>query len=124
MKGVQITYCLSQYNNPCNPLAHFDGTAEEILWSLDDDVDMVVMGAGTCGTISGVAHKIKERCPRCVVVGVDPYGSILAQPEHMNETDVQIYEVGKNTVVLNCFVNKQLKTYIFFNYIFRSTKIV
>ncbi|XP_026743191.1 cystathionine beta-synthase-like [Trichoplusia ni] len=92
-KEIPDAVILDQYNNPCNPLAHFDGTAEEILWSLDDDVDMVVMGAGTCGTISGVAHKIKERCPRCVVVGVDPYGSILAQPEDMNETDVQIYEV-------------------------------
>ncbi|KAH9639233.1 hypothetical protein HF086_014097 [Spodoptera exigua] len=81
------------YNNPCNPLAHYDGTAEEILWSLDDDVDMVVMGAGTSGTVSGVGHKIKERCPKCIVVGVDPYGSILAQPEELNKTDVQIYEV-------------------------------
>uniref|UniRef100_A0A2A4JN07 Cystathionine beta-synthase n=1 Tax=Heliothis virescens TaxID=7102 RepID=A0A2A4JN07_HELVI len=92
-KEIPDAVLLDQYNNPCNPLAHFDGTAEEILWSLDDEVDMVVMGAGTCGTISGVGHKIKERCPQCVVVGVDPYGSILAQPEHLNETDVQIYEV-------------------------------
>ncbi|XP_047033986.1 uncharacterized protein LOC124640314 [Helicoverpa zea] len=92
-KEIPDAVILDQYNNPCNPLAHFDGTAEEILWSLDDEVDMVVMGAGTCGTISGVGHKIKERCPQCVVVGVDPYGSILAQPEHLNDTDVQIYEV-------------------------------
>ncbi|KAJ8714041.1 hypothetical protein PYW08_007661 [Mythimna loreyi] len=92
-KEIPDAVLLDQYNNPCNPLAHFDGTAEEILWSLDDDVDMVVMGAGTSGTISGVGHKIKERCPQCVVVGVDPYGSILAQPEELNESDVQIYEV-------------------------------
>ncbi|KAI8425012.1 hypothetical protein MSG28_006899 [Choristoneura fumiferana] len=84
---------LDQYNNPCNPLAHYDGTAEEILWSLDDAVDMVVLGTGTSGTVSGVAHKVKERCPRCVVVGVDPYGSILAQPEELNQSDVQTYEV-------------------------------
>ncbi|OWR46579.1 cystathionine-beta-synthase, partial [Danaus plexippus plexippus] len=83
---------LDQYNNVCNPLAHYDGTAEEILWSLENDVDMVVIGAGTCGTISGVAHKIKEKCPKCVVVGVDPYGSILAQPEELNESDVMVVE--------------------------------
>lgn len=88
-----------QYNNVCNPLAHYDGTAEEILWSLDNDVDMVVIGAGTCGTISGVAHKIKEKCPKCVVVGVDPYGSILAQPEELNESDVMVYEV-KDFIVI------------------------
>ncbi|XP_063539394.1 cystathionine beta-synthase-like [Cydia strobilella] len=84
---------LDQYNNPCNPLAHYDGTAEEILWALDDAVDMVVMGAGTSGTVSGVAHKLKERCPACTVVAVDPYGSILAQPEELNHSDVDMYEV-------------------------------
>ncbi|XP_047994464.1 uncharacterized protein LOC125232741 [Leguminivora glycinivorella] len=84
---------LDQYNNPCNPLAHYDGTAEEILWALDDAVDMVVMGAGTSGTVSGVAHKLKERCPACTVVAVDPYGSILAQPEELNHSDIDMYEV-------------------------------
>lgn len=85
---------MTQYNNASNPLAHYDGTAEEILWSLDNDVDMVVLGAGTCGTISGIAHKIKEKCPKCVVVGVDPHGSVLAPPDKLNENDVEIYEVG------------------------------
>ncbi|CAH0756422.1 unnamed protein product [Diatraea saccharalis] len=92
-KEIPDAVVLDQYNNPCNPLAHYDSTAEEILWSLDDDVDMVVMGAGTSGTASGVGHKIKERCPNCVIVGVDPYGSILAQPDEVNVTDVQYYEV-------------------------------
>ncbi|CAH2233684.1 jg19340 [Pararge aegeria aegeria] len=92
-KEIPNAVLLDQYNNVCNPLAHYDGTAEEILWSLDDDVDMVVIGAGTCGTISGIAHKIKERCPKCIVVGVDPHGSILAQPEDLNASDVQMYEV-------------------------------
>lgn len=92
-KEIPHAIILDQYNNPCNPLAHYDGTAEEILWALDDAVDMVVIGAGTSGTISGVGHKIKERCPDCVIVGVDPYGSILAEPEVLNESDVQVYEV-------------------------------
>lgn len=92
-KEIPDAVILDQYNNPCNPLAHYDGTAEEILWSMDDDIDMVVIGAGTCGTVSGIAHKIKERCPKCQIVGVDPYGSILAQPEELNKTDVQVYEV-------------------------------
>jgi cystathionine beta-synthase len=41
--------------------------------------------AGTGGTITGVARKIKERCPACIIVGVDPVGSILAEPEAMND---------------------------------------
>lgn len=75
-------------------MAHYDTTAEEILWSLDDDLDMIVLGAGTCGTVSGIGQKIKERCPKCVVVGVDPYGSILAEPESLNASDVTYYEVS------------------------------
>lgn len=71
-------HILDQYCNPSNPDAHFDGTAEEILADLKGKVDMVVMGAGTGGTITGVAKRIKQACPNCIVVGADPVGSILA----------------------------------------------
>ena len=56
-------------------------------------VDMVVMGAGTGGTVSGIGRKLKEKCPECIVVGVDPLGSILAEPENLNRTDVTYYDV-------------------------------
>lgn len=46
--------------------------------------DYVVMTAGTGGTITGVARKIKERLPSCRIVGVDPHGSILALPDSLN----------------------------------------
>ena len=54
---------------------------------------MVVLGAGTGGTVSGIGRKLKEKCPECIVVGVDPEGSILAQPECLNKTDVTYYDV-------------------------------
>jgi cystathionine beta-synthase len=54
---------------------------------------MVVATAGTGGTISGIGRKLKERCPKCILVGVDPMGSILAQPESLNKSDVTFYEV-------------------------------
>jgi len=84
---------LDQYRNPGNPLAHYDTTAEEILEQCDGKVDMVIMGAGTGGTISGIGRKIKEKCPDCIVVGVDPLGSILAEPENLNRTEVSYYDV-------------------------------
>lgn len=56
-----------QYRNPGNPLAHYDTTAEEILEQCGGNVSMVVMGAGTGGTITGVARKIKEKLPDCKV---------------------------------------------------------
>lgn len=75
---IPHSHILDQYANPSNPQAHYDGTAEEILRDLDGRVDMIVMTAGTGGTISGVAKKIKEHAPKCVIVGVDPFGSVLA----------------------------------------------
>jgi len=70
-------HILDQYSNPSNPEAHYDTTAQEILDDLGGEVDMVVMGAGTGGTITGVARRIKEVRPECIIVGADPVGSIL-----------------------------------------------
>jgi len=81
---IASSHILDQYSNPSNPLAHYDGTAEEIIKQCNGKVDMVVLTAGTGGTITGVAGKIKEKIPHCIVVGVDPQGSILAQPDSLN----------------------------------------
>uniref|UniRef100_A0AAQ5YXT8 Cystathionine beta-synthase n=1 Tax=Amphiprion ocellaris TaxID=80972 RepID=A0AAQ5YXT8_AMPOC len=90
---IPNSHILDQYRNPSNPLAHYDTTAEEILEQCDGKVDMLVVGAGTGGTITGVARKLKERCPNIKIVGVDPEGSILAEPEELNKTDKTQYEV-------------------------------
>eukprot|EP00753_Platysulcus_tardus_P005571 PLAT13485.1.p1 GENE.PLAT13485.1~~PLAT13485.1.p1 ORF type:complete len:540 (+),score=283.02 PLAT13485.1:56-1621(+) len=82
---IENSHILDQYSNPSNPLAHYEGTAEEILEACDGRVDMLVLTAGTGGTIAGTARRIKEVCPDCIVVGVDPKGSILAEPEELNE---------------------------------------
>jgi len=83
---IPSSHILDQYENPSNPMAHYEGTAEEILYQCDGKVDMVVVGAGTGGTISGIARKLKERLGSSVtVVGVDPKGSILAVPDSLND---------------------------------------
>lgn len=92
-KEIPNSVILNQYTNSGNPLAHYDGTGTEILHQLDNKVDMIVMGAGTGGTISGVARKVKKECPNCVVVAIDPEGSSLARPKEMNKSNVIIYEV-------------------------------
>ena len=84
---IPNSHILDQYTNPSNPLAHYFGTAEEILEALDGRVDMVVAGAGTGGTITGIAKKLRERCPGVIVVGCDPKGSILAQPAALNRPE-------------------------------------
>jgi len=73
---IPRAHILDQYANPANPDAHYHFTAQEIIDDLPD-VDMVVMGVGTGGTITGVAKKLKEYNPAIKIIGVDPFGSIL-----------------------------------------------
>jgi cystathionine beta-synthase len=68
-----------QYDNPSNWQAHYRSTGPEIWDQTDGKITHFVAGMGTGGTISGTAKFLKERNPRCTVVGVDPEGSILAQ---------------------------------------------
>jgi cystathionine beta-synthase len=73
-------HILDQYANPDNPLAHYHGTGDEILEQCDGKLDMCVMTAGTGGTITGVARRLKEKIKGVRIIGVDPVGSILAGP--------------------------------------------
>jgi len=72
-------HILDQYANPSNPLAHIEGTAEELLRQCDGKIDAVVVSAGTGGTIAGIAYRLKQSLPNVKIIGVDPYGSILAE---------------------------------------------
>ena len=76
-KEIKDSHILDQYSNLNNPDAHYKYTAEEILNEFDNNLDMIVMGVGTGGTITGIAKKIKEKSPKTKIIGVDTYGSIL-----------------------------------------------
>merc|ERR1711998_193539 len=78
-------HVLDQYKNPGNPLAHYEGTAEEILEQTGGKLDYMIMSAGTGGTLTGTAKKPKEAVPGVEIVAVDPFGSILAVPDSMND---------------------------------------
>ena len=76
-KKLKNSHILDQYSNPSNPLAHYEGTAVEIIEDFNGMLDMIVMGAGTGGTISGVGKRLKEDIPNIKIIGADPIGSIL-----------------------------------------------
>jgi cystathionine beta-synthase len=83
--GTENGHILDQYANPSNPNAHYYGTAEEIIRQTGGKIDMLVAGAGTGGTITGIAKRLKEHNPNIQIVGVDPEGSILAVPDSLND---------------------------------------
>ncbi len=68
-------YMLQQFRNPANPLVHRQTTAEEIWNDTDGQVDFVIAGVGTGGTITGVAEVIKQRKPSFQAIAVEPKNS-------------------------------------------------
>ncbi|ELS32049.1 MULTISPECIES: cysteine synthase A [Pseudanabaena] len=68
-------YMLQQFKNLANPAIHRRTTAEEIWQDTDGQVDIVIAGVGTGGTITGVAEVIKERKPSFKAIAVEPLNS-------------------------------------------------
>jgi len=70
---------VGQYVNPDNTLAHYEGTAEEVWRQTGGRVDWLVLTLGTCGTLVGMARRLKERNAALKVVSVEP------QPRHAQQ---------------------------------------
>ncbi len=68
-------YMLQQFRNPANPRIHAQTTAEEIWHDTDGEIDILVAGVGTGGTITGVSQVIKQRKPSFQAIAVEPTSS-------------------------------------------------
>lgn len=87
-KEIPRAHILDQYTNVDNPRAHEFGTAEEIWEQTKGTVTAIVAGAGTGGTVSGIAKGIHKHNKDVKIIAADPYGSILALPETLNQGDL------------------------------------
>ena len=94
---------INQYFNPLNPEAHYQ-TGREIWEQTQGEITHVVVCSGTGGTISGIAHYLKEQNPRVQVLGVDAYGSAIKKYHETREFDpAEVYPykiegMGKNLI--------------------------
>jgi cysteine synthase len=68
-------FMLQQFRNPANPEIHRKTTAEEIWEDTDGEVDILIAGVGTGGTITGIAEAIKQRKPSFQAIAVEPSNS-------------------------------------------------
>jgi cystathionine beta-synthase len=82
-------FFVNQFANPANPRAHETTTGPEILHQMDRDVDAVVMGIGSGGTLTGIGRFMRQASPKTAMILADPAGSVLAP----------LIETGKMTPV-------------------------
>jgi cysteine synthase len=75
LEGTQHGYMLQQFENPANPKIHFDTTGPEIWNDTDGQVDILISGVGTGGTLTGVAEYIKPKKPSFKAIAVEPTDS-------------------------------------------------
>ena len=76
-------YFINQFGNPDNPRAHEEGTGPEIWAQMDGQMDAIVFGVGSSGTVTGLSRFFKREAPQVELILADPVGSILAQ--YINE---------------------------------------
>ncbi len=86
---IKNSFIPSQFDNPSNPKAHYLHTAEEIWADTNGQVDIVVAGVGTGGTICGIAKNLKEKNLNIKCIAVEPYSSQVLGKGHAGSHKIQ-----------------------------------
>ena len=94
-------YMLQQFRNPANPDIHRRTTAEEIWNDTDGQVDFLISGVGTGGTLTGIAEVIKERKPEFKAIAVEPTNSPVLSGGKAGPHKIQGIGAGFVPSVLN-----------------------
>jgi S-sulfo-L-cysteine synthase (O-acetyl-L-serine-dependent) len=89
-------YMPNQFENPDNPLSHYETTGPEILSQTKGEIDVFIAGMGTSGTLMGTGRYLKEQKPEAQVVGIEPtQGHKIQGLKNMCEAIVpRIYKPG------------------------------
>ncbi len=99
-------FYVNQFGNPANPLAHETGTGPEIWEQMDHDIDAVVVGVGSGGTLTGIGRFLKRVVPKARMILADPKGSILAPKvttgEIVEPGSWLVEGIGEDFVPPNC----------------------
>ncbi len=110
-REIPRAYILDQYKNPSNPQVHYETTAQELIDDLGGKIDMFVASAGTGGTLTGVARRLKEENPAVQIIGADPEGSILGGGTTVSSYKVEGigYDFVPDVLDLKC-IDRWVKT--------------
>jgi cystathionine beta-synthase len=108
---------VNQFANPANPRAHEETTGPEIWAQMQHDVDAVVAGVGTGGTITGLSRFFARAAPQAEIVLADPEGSVLAEYVKTNAVSKEVGSwlvegIGEDFVPPVCDLSRVKKAYI------------
>ncbi len=105
------SFLANQFDNPANALAHYATTGPEIWEQTNGQVDAVVAGVGSGGTVAGLAKFFKEKSPHIDIVVADPVGSIMADAVKTGEYEYNggswlVEGIGEDFVPNNIDLNQ------------------
>lgn len=109
-KEIPNSFIPGQFNNPANPKAHFETTGPEIYEDTDGNVDIVVAGVGTSGTITGIGEYLKSKNPDIQVVAVEPASSPVLSSGTAGPHKIQGIGAGFVPEVLNTTIYDKIMT--------------
>jgi cystathionine beta-synthase len=106
---------INQFSNPANPRAHETTTGPEILEQMDGDIDAMVVGVGSGGTLTGLGRFFAKASPKTKMVLADPVGSILAplveRGEEVEPGSWVVEGIGEDFIPDNCDLALVAKAY-------------
>ncbi len=89
VKSTKNAFCLSQFTNQVNPKTHENTTAVEIYNQMNGEIDIVVCGVGTGGSISGIGSYLKKKLPDVKIIAVEPDASAVLSGEKSGKHGIQ-----------------------------------
>jgi cystathionine beta-synthase len=104
-EDIEGAIYINQFENPANPLAHETTTGPEILEQMQGDLDAMVVGVGSGGTLTGLGRCFAKASPKTKMILADPVGSVLAplvRGEKVEAGSWVVEGIGEDFVPKNC----------------------